>query len=221
MPGTTDLPEWVRQRALIQFTAIHLPTAALVVVDMQRIFVRAGEIFAMPRSEEIISRINTLAKAVRAGGGMVVFTRHTVTDEAPYAMPSWVMADPKQFAIWDRLRADSPGHELDERMDFRDGDLVINKHRYSAFTYNSSTLAADLTARGVDTVIVVGVATNACCETTTRDASQLGYRTFFISDATAALTDIEHNYALLTIAAVFADVRNTESMLQLCQKRSA
>jgi nicotinamidase-related amidase len=43
----------------------------------------------------------------------------------------------------------------------------------------------------------------------------LGFRVLFISDATAALTDEEHNAALLTLRAVFADVRTTDEMLSI------
>lgn len=210
------VPDWVEARALARFDGINLPTTALLIIDMQVIFVAEGQRFATQHSRDIVPNINRLAAAVRAGGGIVVYTRHTITDEKPRAMPDWQMAIPRLNELWNSFRADTRGHELDERMDLRDGDLVLNKYRFSALTHNSSSLQEELAARGIDTVVVTGVATNCCCETTAHDANQLGYKTFFISDATAALTDEEHNASLTNLSAVFADVRDTASMLELC-----
>jgi ureidoacrylate peracid hydrolase len=57
--------------------------------------------------------------------------------------------------------------------------------------------------------------TNVCCESTARDANMLGYKVVFASDATAAFTDEEHNAALLSMAAVFAEVRDTKATIEL------
>ena len=51
-------------------------------------------------------------------------------------------------------------------------------------------------ARGIDTLIIVGTATNVCCESTARDAMMLNYKVFFVSDANACRTDEEHNATL-------------------------
>lgn len=215
-----NIPDWVEGRALVRFEAINLPTTALLVIDMQVIFVADGQRFATPHSRDIIPNINRLAAAIRAGGGLVAYTRHTMTDEKPRAMPDWQMAIPKLNELWNAFRAGTREHELDERMDLQDRDLVLDKYRFSAFTHNSSSLHEELEKRGIDTVVVVGVASNCCCETTARDANQLGYKTFFIADATAALTDDEHNASLTNLGAVFADVRSTASMVELCEVSS-
>ena len=99
------------------------------------------------------------------------------------------------------------------------GDLVIDKVRYSAFLPISSTLDADLKARGIDTVIITGTVTNVCCESSARDAHMLNYKVFFVSDANAAGTDAEHNATLAVMGLLFADVRRTEELLPLIEAR--
>lgn len=209
------LPEWIEDRALIRFDTINLAAAALLVIDMQVVFVEEGQRFAKQHSRDIVPNINALAHAVRSGGGHVAHTRHTMIETGPRRMPDWQMADPMLNELWNVFRPGTREHSLDPRMDVQPQDLVVDKYRFSAFTWNSSDLHDELQARGIDTVIIVGVASNCCCETTARDACQLGYKTFFISDGTAALTDEEHNAALTNVAAVFADVRSTASMLDL------
>jgi ureidoacrylate peracid hydrolase len=113
------------------------------------------------------------------------------------------------------LAPGSFGHALHADLDVASDDLVIDKYRYSAFIHHSSDLDAKLRGAGVDTIVVVGTVTNCCCESTARDGNMLNYKTFFISDATAALTDEEHNAALLSMAAIFADVRSTTDLLTL------
>ncbi len=89
--------------------------------------------------------------------------------------------------------------------------------RFDAFMPNSSDLDAILRQRGIDTLIITGTVTNVCCESTARDANMLGYKVVFVTDATAAFTDEEHNAALLSMAAVFAEVRDTAGVLRLLE----
>jgi ureidoacrylate peracid hydrolase len=62
-------------------------------------------------------------------------------------------------------------------------DLIVDKTRYGAF--HGTDLAEQLRQRGIDTVIVSGIATNICCETTAREASQHDFHVVFLSDGTA------------------------------------
>ena len=61
-------------------------------------------------------------------------------------------------------------------------DLIIHKRFHSAFA--GTPLAARLTERGVTTVIISGIRTEQCCETTTRQASDSGFKVDFVSEAT-------------------------------------
>lgn len=212
------LPEWMvkRGRGMNDFDRVEPASTALVVVDLQQAYVAEGQPFASSSARAIVPNVNRLAAATRAAGGSVFFLRQTFTDEPPHSLPEWQrQVGPRVRQARETVRAGGLAHELYEGLDVRAGDVVVDKYRYSAFARNSSRLEEELRAAGVEMLIIVGAATNVCCESTARDAFMLGYKVFFISDATAALTDEEHNAALLNLRAVFADVRTTEEMLGL------
>jgi len=73
-------------------------------------------------------------------------------------------------------------------------DFVIDKSRYSAFY--GTRLEPVLNGLGVRSLVLCGVTTNICVETTARDASQRDYRVFVVSDATGELTRERHENAL-------------------------
>ena len=95
------------------------------------------------------------------------------------------------IAPWRRaasLRTLAPGaplHALDPALDVRECDLRLRKYRFSAFTRNPEDPEALLRARGIDTVVVTGVATNICCESTARDAMMLDFRVVMVADCCA------------------------------------
>ena len=68
---------------------------------------------------------------------------------------------------------------------------------------------------GVETLVIAGVATNVCCESTARDAMMLDYEVLMVSDACAAATDEEHRSALNNLYLFFGDVQTTEEVLAL------
>jgi nicotinamidase-related amidase len=98
-------------------------------------------------------------------------------------------------------------------MDVAESDIVINKYRYGAFACPAGQLARVLEDLGAEMVLITGTSTNCCCETTAREANMAGYKVIVVSNATAALTDAEHNAALLNLRVNFADVRRAEEVL--------
>lgn len=210
-------PDWLAERAFYHFDSIDPRKTALLSIDMQVAFVEPGQPFAMEHAAEVAANTNRLIAALRERGGVIAFTRHSVSDQPPYVLPDFQRKSPT-VALGDSVfRPGAPGHAVDRRMDCRAGDIVVDKFRMTAFIHHSSDLHDRLQVKRIDTLIITGVATNVCCESTARDANMLGYRVFFISDATATRTDEEHNATLLNVGAIFADVRNTDSMLSLLQ----
>lgn len=80
----------------------------------------------------------------------------------------------------------------------------MTKHRYGAF--ESSDLDLVLRSRGIRTVVMTGVATNVCVETTARQAFLRDYYVVFTSDCTAAYSQAEHEATLQNIDAFFGAV---------------
>ncbi|MDB5985159.1 MAG: rutB 2 [Nevskia sp.] len=216
---TIQMPQWAieRGRATNYFDTIELARTALLGIDMQNAFMMPGAVFANPHACDIVPNLNCLAAAVRRAGGLVVWTRQTISEQAPWAYPSWQFDDSNPFIATAKaaLRDGAFGHMLHADMDVHADDWVLNKHRYSAFIQNSSDLHVRLQARGIDTLIVTGTLSNCCCDSSARDANMLGYKIVFASDATAAVTDAEHNAALLNLQIMFADVRSTAEILTL------
>jgi ureidoacrylate peracid hydrolase len=95
---------------------------------------------------------------------------------------------------------------LDE-MGVLPGDFIIDKNRPSSFL--GTPLASYLKGLGVEEVVVCGVTTNCCVETTVRDAAQLDFRTFVLSDAVAEWEEDRQNAALKTMGILFAHLLTT------------
>jgi ureidoacrylate peracid hydrolase len=85
----------------------------------------------------------------------------------------------------------------------------------------ASELHAILQARGIDTVIITGTATNVCCESTARDAMMMNYKVFFIDDGNATYNDQEHNATLSAMAHTFCDVVDTATIVGMLRTASA
>jgi nicotinamidase-related amidase len=115
-------------------------------------------------------------------------------------------------AAVDAMIAGAPSHAIHSAMDVRDGDLVLDKYRYSAFMCPAGALQRTLEGLDVDTLVIAGTLTNCCCESTARDGNMLGYKIVFLADATSTNTDEEHNAALLNIRLLFGDVRRTADL---------
>lgn len=213
----TWLPEWAieRGRGFNCFQVIDPVRTALVAIDMQRVFIAEGEVFGNAFARAIIDPVNRLARALRDAGAMVIWTRQTVSAVPPLAMPAWQydLNDPHVRCAVDVMRAGTASHALHPAMALSESDVVLDKYRYGAFMCPAGRLRTALEAAGIETLIMVGTLTNVCVESTARDANMLGYKVIVVADATAAVTDAEHNAALLNLRLNFADVKDTADVL--------
>ncbi|WP_232666475.1 cysteine hydrolase family protein [Pseudonocardia sp. TRM90224] len=139
-------------------------TTALLVIDVQESF-RQRDSWAEISAPDIAERITRLVAHARDRGDTVVWVLHT---------------EPGTGTVFDP----ELGHvRLLPGLDPRDDEPVVHKTSHNAFT--STDLGERLTARGVTDVMVTGIRTEQCCETTARVASDLGYGVTFVLDATA------------------------------------
>src|SRR5215475_7278797 len=214
----------VRERLILRrggvavFDSLSPCRTAHIVVDLQNGFMTPGELAEVPVARAIVSNVNRISAALRAAGGLVVFTRHTADAEA---LRTWSVYFEHFFTPESRARfieaftPGNPGHALWPELDVAERDVVINKRRFGAFVPGSSDLHARLQARDIDTLVISGTVTQVCCEATARDAMMMNYKVFFITDACAAPTDAEHAGTLSAMAHTFCDVRDTQSVLGL------
>jgi ureidoacrylate peracid hydrolase len=90
------------------------------------------------------------------------------------------------------------------------GERVVIKHRYSAF--RGTDLDLILRARGIRTVLICGVATNVCVETSAREAYMHDYEIVFLADCSAAYSQAEHDATLYNMAQHFGEVAREEEV---------
>jgi len=189
---------------------------ALVVVDMQNAFMLPGVAHALcPMAREIVPNINRLAQVARETGGVVVWIKTTYT---PESLKDWstyydLRTLDQNAKRAEALAAGSKGHELWAELDAREGDLTVEKNRFSAFIQGSSNLAEVLRARGIDTVLITGTVTGVCCESTARDAMMCNFKTIMVTDGNAAMTDEDHNASLANFYLTFGDVMPTDTVI--------
>ena len=89
-------------------------------------------------------------------------------------------------------------------------DVIVTKHRFGAF--ESTDLDLVLRSRGIRTVIMTGVATNVCVETTARQAFLKDYYVVFTTDCTATYSKAEHDGTLANIDNYFGEVVSADDV---------
>ncbi|MCH8096330.1 MAG: cysteine hydrolase, partial [Proteobacteria bacterium] len=67
--------------------------------------------------------------------------------------------------------------------------------------------------QGIDTLLITGVATSTCCDSTARDASMWGWRTIMVSDGNADQTEALHRHTLGKFLVSFGDVQSTDQLI--------
>jgi len=218
----SEIPVYLMERVKARRGKIDLyeklegKKTALLVVDLQNAFMLPGMVDEVPIAREIVPNVNRLAEATRKAGGLVVWIKMTLggnQDRWDVFLDNFSKPE-IGAAAQEALTPGHSGHELHADLDVRDGDLTVEKTRFSAFIQGSSDLHDILRARGIDTVLVTGTVTNTCCECTARDAMMLNYRMVFLSDANAGRTDEEHNATLGNILRIFGDVASTDEVVK-------
>ena len=190
---------------------------ALVVIDMQRAFLedegslaQAGiDITGLKAAMEGCKRL--LASA-RQAGVPVIHTRYVYRPD--YAdggiLVNYIMPQLREV---DSLAAGTPDIEIVDELAPVDGETVIDKNRPSAFY--ATNIEPLLNGLGVDSLVVCGVTTNICVETTVRDASQRDYKVFVPKDATGELEQLRYDGALAGMAWVFAKIVDTDDVISV------
>ncbi|MCU1347965.1 MAG: AraC family transcriptional regulator [Acidobacteria bacterium] len=135
--------------------------SALLVIDAQDSF-KVGSRWDRRSNPDFDRNVSALIDAWREAGLPVIFVLHT--DDGP------------------GFRRDSPEFRLMDFIERRDSEPLLIKNTRNAFT--STDLQQRLEARGVTRVVVTGIQTEQCCETTTRLAADLGYDADFVTEAT-------------------------------------
>lgn len=163
---------------------------ALIVIDMQ-----GGLVPGAYREDELVSTINKLAQRARAAGVPVVFVQHN-------------------HATYEPMMRGNPGWEIFAALEQAPEDLRVEKDSSDAF--HNTTLAPDLHELEVDEIVVTGMQTEYCVDTTCRIALSRGFDVLLVADghstgdALLPASDVvaHHN-------AVLANVVHADSRIQV------
>jgi ureidoacrylate peracid hydrolase len=188
--------------------------SALLVIDMQNGFCNKGgscDRMGLPieRLQSAIEPCERLIAAARAQSVPVIYTRYVY--RADYRDGGLLVKElMPALETCKALIAGSEDAEILPLLAPHDGDYVLDKNRASAFY--ATPLETWLRGLGIEDLVVCGVTTNCCVETSVRDASQRDYRTFVVADAVAEYDDERHSVALKAIAMLFGYVTDTTSV---------
>lgn len=178
--------------------------AALLVIDMQTFFLDPASPSFTCGGLAILPNVAKLITSFRSANLPVIYTRHV---HHPNLIDAGIMA-----GWWEGMCVEgTPESEVHPELAPMSGEKVILKHRYSAF-YNTD-LETVLRCMKIEDLVITGIMTNMCCESTARDAYFRDYRVFFLADGTGSITEEMHLASLLNLAFGFAWVTRGEDVL--------
>ncbi len=183
---------------------LNLKRAALLVIDMQSFFLEpdspsftCGGLAVLPNVKELISFFRSRKRPV-------IYTCHV---HHPDGIDAGIMG-----WWWEGMCVEGTEEaKVYPEIEPLPGEKIIYKHRYSAF-YNTD-LETILRCLKIEDLVISGIMTNMCCESTARDAYFRDYRIKFLADATGTVTEEMHLATLLNLSFGFADVCTTKEVL--------
>ena len=194
--------------------------AALLVIDVQKEYFKPGGPAEVESAPAILPSINRLIDGFRAAGRPVVFVRHANRADGTDAGR---MGDFSSEDEEDSFVEGTDEVEFEPGLHYVEGDVVVSKRRYSAFA--GTELEAVLRTAGVRSIVIAGLMTSFCCESTARDGHARDYEVIFVSDANEGPdleapdgTTVDHQQVLLStivaLSAGFAEVVPTAEVLK-------
>ena len=198
--------EWLRTLGLERrrFMPLDLSSSALIVIDMQDFFLDEKSHGYIPDSKAIVPNVQSIIKSFRKEGMPVIFSWHGHREGEDLGMEGKWWADP--------LIETDPLTKISDSMPVEDSDILIHKNRYSVF--HRTSLDETLREKGVKKVVITGVATHICCETTARAAFMKDYEVFFVIDGTATWDEELHLASLRTTSDAISVPVTTKEVLE-------
>lgn len=175
----------------------------LLVVDMQKFFLDETSPTFTCGGLAVLPKVKLLVRAFRRANRPVIFTRHVHhPDDLDSGIMGW---------WWEgKCIEGTPESEIHPDLSPLPGEKVVLKHRYSAF-YNTD-LETVLRCLKVEDIVVCGIMTNICCESTARDAYYRDYRVFLPADGTGSINEEMHTASLLNLAFSCAYVTSSDAI---------
>jgi nicotinamidase-related amidase len=191
---------------------------ALLVVDMQNDFVRAGAPQEVPDGRPAIGVVAALAADFRRRGRPVIYTRFLagpgatlLTTWSPECGPVTRSCWPHHQRTYDDCVGPRFGADVVDELRPQRGELVVDKYGYGSF--HNTLLEDALRARAVEQVVVTGVVTQICVEDTVRQGMQRGFEMVVAEDAVASFDAELHRASLRNLEMKFARVLPAQQII--------
>jgi nicotinamidase-related amidase len=178
-------------------------TTALVLIDLQNSIL--GMTTAPYASADVVRLGGKLAQKCRERGVAVVLV--TVGFRADGKDRLAVPTD----TVWRPSVTVANPTELAAELNASDSDIKVLKHQWGAFY--GTDLDLQLRRRGIDTILLGGIATNFGVESTARDAWERAFKVVFIEDAMTSVTAEAHQFSVSTVFPRLGRVRSSEQVL--------
>lgn len=190
------------------FFSIVPGEAALIVVDMQNAFLEEGSPYEVPEGRSIIPRTEELVNFCRQRRIPIIWTRSDHTFPHAGLLVNKFPPIKNDRVLWKGTHS----HEYYPKVSGpQEGEYEVIKHKYDAFF--ETDLDAILRNLDVKTVLITGVDTCVCCESTARSAFFRDYQVVFISDGNASYDPGAHRATLTTIGIFFGRVASTDEAI--------
>lgn len=184
---------------------LDVKKSALLVIDMQNFFLDPSSPSFLCAGMAILPGLRRLIGFARKAKMPVIYSSHA---HHPAKIDAGILG-----WWWNEMCIEGTEEsQIHPQIEPEQDDKVIPKHRYSAF-YNTD-LETILRCLKIEDLVISGVMTNICCESTTREAYFRDYRTFFLADATATSTEEMHLASLLNLAYGFSYVTTAEEIIR-------
>lgn len=190
---------------------LDLSKCALLVIDMQNDFILPGAPLEGWNTMGIVPNIAKLVTYFRQHARPVIWTKHVhQANDLGVLGPMWPATGPESPTK--ALVKGTPGVEIITDLPApAQNELVIEKRRYSAFF--QTDLELNLRTMGVTTLVITGVNTNICCETTARDGFMRDFQIMSVADAQTSITKELHEAALISTMVAFGRVADTQQVI--------
>ena len=193
---------------------VDTPHTALLIVDMQNDFIADGGLVSKDgrdtsQAKKLGERLPALIAAARHAGVLVVFIRNVyTTDRNLYLSDAWLEHAARRrkggYTTIPVCPAESWAGDFYGDVKPEPGEPIVTKHRYSGF--HGTDLDTILRSNGIRTVVVTGVVTNVCVETTAREAFVRDYYVVVPEDGSAAYSQADHDMTISNIDRFFGEV---------------
>lgn len=188
-------------------------SSALIVVDVQNDFCHPEGAFAKKGVETkhmaaIAPALNRLIAGAKKAGAPVIYIK---TEHSRWTnSPAWLERSTEKAGPPVCVRG-TWGTDF-FKVQPKDDDYIVIKHRYSAF--QDTDLDCILRSLDIKTLIMTGVATNVCVESTARHGLMKNYKIVFVSDCAGTATIEEHEASLYNMKTYFGTVASSEEIIK-------